>query len=231
MAERFSVASSVGQPGRVDRDGNDLADRLRSAIGKRKLPELVIGLALVACGLLGVVWLGGSTASGTEVVVASNNIEQGHILGNSDLATMRVPDQIASMFYSVQEAESLVGMRAPTAIESGKPMLRANNLVGKPLGMGEMLTAVPVRIGAYPPELSPGATVLVVVVPDPTTTNGATPYVFGKSVTIWALESSIDDPSLTIATLRGDRDLFLATSGALEIRLALVGTAIQGEPE
>jgi predicted small integral membrane protein len=36
---------------------------------------------------------------------------------------------------------------------------------------------------------------------------------------------------LTIATLRGDRDLFLATSGALEIRLALVGTAIQGEPE
>ena len=80
MAERFSVASSVGQPGRVDRDGNDLADRLRSAIGKRKLPELVIGLALVACGLLGVMWFGGTTASGTEVVVASNNIEQGHVL-------------------------------------------------------------------------------------------------------------------------------------------------------
>jgi hypothetical protein len=231
VAERFSVASSIGQPGRVDRDGNDLADRLRSAIGKRKLPELVIGLALVACGLLGVMWLGGTTASGTEVVVASNNIEQGHILGKSDLATLRVPDEIASMFYSVTEAEALIGVRAPTAIESGKPMLRMSTLVGEPLGMGEMLTAVPVRVGAYPPELSPGATVLVVVVPDPTTTNGATPYVFGKSVGVWAMESSIDDPSLTIATLRGDRDLFLATSGALEIRLALVGPATQGERE
>jgi SAF domain len=227
VAERFAVTSSTGQPGRVNRDGIDLADRLRSKIGKRKLPELAIGLALLVFGLIGAVILRNGGESGVEIIVASNNIEAGHVFGTSDFATIRVPNEIHRLFVLASDARELIGQRALTDTQAGSPIMSAGDAAGEPLSSTEMLTAVLVRSGSYPPNLRIGSKVLVVVVPDPTTTNGSTPYVFGKPVSIWSMDASVDDPTTSIVTLRGDRDLFLATSGALEIRLALLGDSIE----
>ncbi len=231
MAERFAVDPSSGQLGRVTSGGPELVDRLRSSIGKRRVPELVIGLALISFGIFGSLMLRGGSTSGTAIVVASANLERGHILNVSDLTTLKVPSKMASMFVAADDAKSVVGSRVPSDVAVGMPIPRADAGSSEPLLFGEMLSSVAVRLGGYPPLLNIGDSVLVVVVPDPTLTNGATPYVFGKAVRVFGMEAAAEDPSLLIITLRGDKDLFLATSGALEVRLALIGESSEAVPK
>ena len=228
VAERFAVDPSSSQLGRANSDGPELADRLRSTIGKRRVPELVIGLALISFGIFGSLMLRGGSTSGKPIVIANANLERGHIIGAADLTTLDVPNKVASLFVLAEEAKGIVGTRVAADVAAGMPIPRSTSSSSSPLGFGEMLSSVAVRTGGYPPLLDVGDPVLVVVVPDPTLTNGATPYVFGKAVRVFGIETSPEDPSLLIVTLRGDKELFLATSGALEIRLALIGEAIEG---
>ena len=158
-----SMAASVPPaPGRA-------ADRM-SALGggsrrRRDLPYLVLGVALVVAGALGAMLLSTRGAQRVDVVALARDVALGQPLAATDL---RVEQVLAGSGVPVVEASdvaSVVGRPAAVPLTAGH--LLAPGDVGVPAWppSGQVLMAVAVAPGAYPPELAAGMHVLVVAGP------------------------------------------------------------------
>ena len=185
-----------------------------------RLPEVVLGVLLVAGCALGAVLWQRSADSTTTVVVASRPIARGSIIGPDDLRGAQVGGETSAMI-SGESAHALLGKVALVDIAANVPMSLSLLSDSQPLGVDEALTSMALKPGDYPPDLAADDTVRILVTGRPDATGSAVTTLVDEGALVWAVDESADGAA-TIVTIRGSLSLATAIAAANEINLVRV---------
>jgi len=183
-----------------------------------RLPEVVLGVLLVAGCALGAVLWQRSADSTTTVVVASRAIARGSIIGPDDLRGAQVGGETSAMIAG-ESAHALLGKVALIDIAANVPMSLSLLSDTQPLGADEALSSMALKGGDYPPDLAADDHVRILVTGRPDATGSAVTTLVDEGALVWSVEESADGAS-TIVTVRGS--LGLATSIAAADQIDLV---------
>ena len=189
---------------------------------KKRVPDMAVGIALIALGLIGSIAVYRSASATVTVVGAASNLERGQVLDTGDLRAIRVSPETAQFFVSASNAGSLIGRTVAIAVVSGTPLSESMVSTASPLADDEALTSAAVPVGNIPANLAANDKVRLVLTTDATITNASPPLLFDEIVSIWAIEQSADLSSAVIVTFRGPLRLSLAIAGAGNVRISLV---------
>ena len=192
----------------------------------RRLPEMAIGIVLVIAGGFGSLLLYQSASDTETIVGAAHSLRRGHVLQRSDLTGIAMSGDIDESFIVGADAATLIGKVMIVDMSSGMPFI--DNMVTDRaiLGVDDVLTAVALEPGRFPPELAVGDRVSVALLPDVTVAQATPPEIFAGSVSVWSITQPDGDFSQAIVTLRSDLEFSRAVAAAGSTRLSLIG-----EPE
>lgn len=226
--------ASHGEGGAViDRTSLGVLARARSGVGRTRgrgagvagvrVPEVVVGVMLVVgCALGGVLWFRSATDPRT-VVVAAGELPRGHVIAAEDLGAATVSAAEGISLIAGADADELLGRVLQIDLEPGEPITPAVVGDSDPLGPGEALLATSVGPGEYPPSLSPGDAVRVVVVPEVGADEVSDSTVTDRNVMVWAVEAPTEVEPRAVVTLRLPFDLAAEIAVAASVRLVQVG--------
>lgn len=189
---------------------------------KKRVPDMAVGIALIALGIIGSMAVYRSASATVSVVGVVRNLDRGRVIEANDLQAIRISPESAQFFVDASDAGSLLGKILTVSVEGGTPLSESMVTAALPLGLDEALTAVAVPMGNIPANLAVNDKVRLVLTPDVTITNASPPLLFDEVVTIWAIEQSDELNSAEIVTFRGPLRLSLAIAGAGNVRISLV---------
>jgi len=176
-----------------------------------RLPEVVLGVLLVAgCALGAVLWQRSADSTST-VVVASRPIARGSVIGPDDLRGAQVGGETSAMIAG-ESAHALLGKVALVDIDTNVPMSLSLLSDAQPLAVNEALTGMALKPGDYPPDLAADDYVRILVTGRPDATGSATTTLVDEPAVVWAVEDS-PDGTATIVTVRGSGQLNSAYTG------------------
>ncbi|MCU1399851.1 MAG: putative rane protein [Acidimicrobiales bacterium] len=185
-----------------------------------RVPEVMLGLMLVAgCALAAVVWQR-SANSTTTIVVARRVIARGSLITAEDLRGAEVGGETGAMIAG-SDAQLLVGQAAVVDIDAGVPLTRALVIDTPPLGIGEALTSVALAPGDLPPDLAAGDHIKLVITVDGASGERATSSLVDDEAIVWAVDEAADGIS-TVVTLRGPIGLATQIAAASDVRLVRI---------
>jgi len=185
-----------------------------------RLPEVVLGVLLVAgCALAAVLWQQ-STNSTTTIVVAARPIARGSVITAEDLRGAQIGGETTAM-VSGDDAHFLLGKIAVADVALGVPLSPTLVVDEKSLGPDEALTSMALEPGQVPPDLAPNDHVRIVVT-SPSDTAGATATtMLDAEAIVWSVDLSQDGIAL-IVTVRGPLSLSTDIAAATSVRLSRV---------
>lgn len=189
---------------------------------KKRVPDMAVGIALIALGVIGSMAVYRSASATVSVVGVARNLDRGRVIEAGDLRAIRISPESAQFFVDASNAGSLLGKTLTVSVVSGTPLSESMVSVASPLGPDEALTSAAVPIGNIPANLAVNDKVRLVLTPDVTITNASPPLLFDDVVTIWAIEQSDELSSAVIVTFRGPLRLSLAIAGAGNVRISQV---------
>jgi len=135
-----------------------------TAVRRRRVPHLVVGLLLVVACTVGVVLLSQQMADRQPVLVVARPVTAGQVLTPADVTQANVAADAGVAVVEAGQLGEVLGR--PAAVD-----LRPGSLLSEPLlgpaevpAAGESVVALAVQPGRYPPRLQAGASVLVVPV-------------------------------------------------------------------
>ena len=190
--------------------------------GKRsvRVPEVVLGVLLVAGCAFGAVAWQQATNRTTTVVVARRHITRGSVIGVEDLRGAQVGGETGAMIAGA-DARLLLGKVATVDIETAVPLTPTLVTDAAPLDIDEALSSVALEPGQFPPDLAPGDQVRIIV----TTTTGAGGAVTASLIegvaAVWAVDPAADGRT-TVVTVRGPIEIGTAVAAAEHVRLLRV---------
>jgi len=215
-SQRVSASDQPTEPRRARRAAVQPATPKRSF----RLPEVVLGVLLVAgCALAAVLWQRHTNTTET-VVVASRPIARGAVVTSADLGGAQIGGEISALIAG-DDAALLLGRIAVVDIAAGLPLSMALVTEEMPLGADEALTSVALEPGQMPPDLSPNDHVRIIVTAASGQSGAATTQLLEASAVVWSVELSQDGVS-TIVTVRGPLTLSSDVAAAVSVRLARV---------
>ncbi len=185
-----------------------------------RVPELVVGVVLVAgCALLAVVFSSRSNAT-TTVVVASRTVARGSAIVADDLKGAEMAGATTAMVRG-SNAVDLIGQIALVDIAANSPLTQSVVTSATPLLPGEALTSMALAPGQVPPDLAPNdhARVVVTSIGVAGETQAA---LLDEQAVVWSVSLAPDGTS-TIVTVRGPISLSSAVASAAKVQLARVG--------
>ncbi|MEO6125556.1 MAG: SAF domain-containing protein [Ilumatobacteraceae bacterium] len=230
MAERLVVAPSQRvssesergiEPSRRRSNGRRDVDA-QPVTPKRsfRLPEVVIGVMLVAgCALAAVLWQQHTNTTET-VVVAARSIARGTVVTAADLGGAQIGGETSALITGDQ-ASILLGQIAVVDIPVGSPLSMALVTDEQPLGADEALTSMALEPGQMPPDLAPNDHVRIIVTASAGATGVASTQLLESEAVVWSVELSQDGVS-TVVTVRGPLTLSTDVAAAVAVRLARV---------
>ncbi|ROO60374.1 SAF domain-containing protein [Micromonospora sp. Llam0] len=188
---------------------------------RRSVPRLLGGALLVVLGAVAFGVIGLRADPGVEVLAVARPVIAGMQLSDADLRVVRiVPDQ-ALRVVRADERSTVVGRTAAVPLVAGA-LLTADQLgTATDPPPGQSIIAVGVKTGRAPSALAPGASVLVVIVPqggDADTPPQAPAVVRAvdltdsSGVTVVSLQMSAES-AVRIASATGDVALILQNPG------------------
>ena len=189
---------------------------------KKRVPDMAVGIALIALGVIGSMTVYRSASATVSVVGVVSDLGRGHVIEASDLQAIRVSPETAQFFFDASNAGSLLGKSLTVSIKGGSPLSESMVSSESPLGLNEALTSAAVPAGNIPANLAVNDKVRLVLTPDATITNASPPLLFDEAVTISAIEQSDELNNAVIVTFRGPLRLSLAIAGAGNVRISLV---------
>lgn len=183
------------------------------------MPEVVLGVLLVAgCALAAVVWQSRHDSVVT-IVVAARPIARGTVITANDLRDAGISGDTSGLIVGGR-ADSLLGEVAVVPIDSGTPLTSALVTSEGVLMPGEALTSGAFGDGAMPPDLAKGDSVRVVVTKhqdgQPTTT-----AMLADTFVVWSVDIR-SDTAPVVVTLRGPVSLAVDIAGATAVQLVRV---------
>lgn len=189
---------------------------------KKRVPDMAVGIALIALGVIGSMAVYRSASATVSVVGVVRDLDRGRVIEARDLRAIRISPESAQFFVGASNAGSLLGKILIVPMMSGSPLSESMVSAALPLGPDEALTSAAVPKGNIPANLAVNDNVRLVLTPDVTITNAAPPLLFDEVVTVWAIEQSDEMSSAVIVTFRGPLRLSLAIAGAGNVRISLV---------
>jgi hypothetical protein len=184
------------------------------------MPEVVLGVLLVAGCAFGAVAWQRATNSTTTVVVASRHIARGSVIGVDDLRGAQVGGETGAMIAGT-DARLLLGKVAVVDIDAAVPLTPTLITDAAPLGIEEALSSVALEPGQFPPDLAAGDRVRIIV----TSTTGAgaaiTATLIDQIAVVWAVDPAADGRT-TVVTMRGPIEIGTAVAAAEDVRLLRV---------
>lgn len=145
----------------LDRTGTPATPTSRR--GPRKVPHLAAGLLLVVLCAGGTVWWTTSTQDRTPTLAVARPVTVGHVLTMADLRTVDVSASPGTALVPADEAASVLGR--PMATNLGPGALLTPDAVGAAQlpAPGRAIVAVGVKPGQFPPALTAGTPITVIV--------------------------------------------------------------------
>ncbi len=155
MATRPSQAPAPPRPDR--RNGHSAPLRIAAAPRHRRLPWVLLGLALVvSCALAASISL--SRLSGTtSVLVVARDVPAGRVLEGADLRVVELGNSNGVDSVRASDEPSLIGHPAAVSLLAGALLTRQE--VGSPAivaGPNEAVIAIAARPGQFPPGVAVG---------------------------------------------------------------------------
>ncbi len=140
------------------------ASRLVEPLRRRKVrvPELAIGLFVVAAAVTVSVVLNTDDTTGTGVLAVNRALERGEIIDRSDLSVVTLTADQNVALLSTRLADEVVGMRAAVDIDAGTPLSSSHLFDGVPLSTSDAVVGIVVDDSFAPADLVVGDTVRVV---------------------------------------------------------------------
>jgi hypothetical protein len=188
----------------------------------KRVPDMAVGIALIAFGVIGSMAVYRSASATVSVVGVVRDVDRGQVIEASDLQAIRISPETAQYFVDASNAGSLLGKSLTVSVKSGTPLSESMVSSASPLGLDEALTSAAVPTGNIPANLAVNDKVRLVLTPDATITTASPPLLFDEVVTISAIEQSDELNSAVIVTFRGPLRLSLAIAGAGNVRISLV---------
>ena len=190
----------------------------------RRLPELAVGIGLVIAGGLGSILLYQSASDTETIVGAARALRRGHVVQRSDLVGIDVSGEIGSAFVRSSDAASLIGTVIMIDVPQGTPFVVNMVSTKTPLSTGEVLTAIGLKPGQFPPGLAVGDWVSVALLPDVTLAQASTPTLYEGTVSVWSITQADGTFSEAIVTLRANLEFSRLVAESGSIRLSLLAT-------
>lgn len=160
-----TVRSSTLATGSWMGDGRKAnASRLRGAGRRRSIPHLMLGALLVVACAAAFVVVSLSSGDRLPVLVMARAVSVGQVLTAQDLRQANVTIDPGMSVVDAGQAASIVGRTMATGLPAGALLVpEAVGGAAVPVA-GQAIAALSLKPGQFPPEVSPGAHVLVVFV-------------------------------------------------------------------
>ncbi len=143
--------------------GHPKAVALANPSPRVRLPEVIIGVLLVAGSALGaLVWHSSSTKT-TPAPVLPADVERGHVFVDTDFAAAPVK-ATGVRLVPFAEREVMVGRIAAVDLRAFDPVTEAVAVDLLPISADQALISLRFEAGQYPDAIAPGSTVRVVMV-------------------------------------------------------------------
>ena len=196
--------------------------RTSASPGKRsvRLPEVVLGVLLVAgCAFGAVAWQQSSNKTMT-VVVASRAIARGTVIGIEDLRGAQIGGETNAMIAG-ENARDVLGKVAIVDIDPAVPLTATLFTDAVPLGTGEALSSMALEPGEFTPDLAAGDRVRIIVTSTTDASGTTTAALIAQDAMVWAVDEA-GDGRTTVVTVRGPIEIGTAVAAAEDVRLVRV---------
>jgi hypothetical protein len=185
-----------------------------------RLPEVVIGVLLVAgCALLALLWNQSNNAT-TTIVVSARPIARGATIAPEDLRGTEMAGETPAMIAG-SNARALLGQVALVDIAPDVPFSQSLLTEAAPLSPDEALTSMALAPGQLSPDLAPNDLVRLVVTAVPDSAGVAPSVLLADVATVWSVVPG-PDGVLTIVTLRGPISLSSEVAAASKVLLVRI---------
>ena len=185
-----------------------------------RLPEVMLGVLLVAgCALAAVLWNQSNSATNT-IVVAARQISRGTAIAADDLRGAEMAGATTAMIGGA-DANLLLGQVALVDIEPNAPFMQSLLSSAAPLAADEALTSMALAPGQLPPDLAPNDHVRIVVTAVADATGAAATQMLVDEATVWSVITAPDGVA-SIVTVRGPISLSSEVAAAAKVQLARV---------
>lgn len=233
MAERIAVAPTRRGASRqptTDPDRSRPIAAVTSRTGRSptpatpkrsfRLPEVVLGVLLVAgCALAAVLWQQHANTT-TTIVVAGRPIARGSVITADDLRGAQIGGETDAMIAG-DSAQTLLGQIALVDIAANVPLSPTLVTDEQPLGTDEALTSMALEPGQVPPDLAPNDHVRIIVTAPSDSLGATASTLLDAEAVVWSVGASPDGISV-IVTVRGPLSLSTEIATAASVRLARV---------
>jgi hypothetical protein len=189
-----------------------------------RVPELVLGVLLVAgFGLATVVWHARS-AQVTPIAVLAHDVPRGATLVAGDLKPVATRLEPGLEVVPWSRAGTLVGRTAVADLRAGTPLAPGLAVDRPALAGSDALVSLRLAAGAYPDQLATGDRVDAVLMAGASPEDAAASPVTVASGTVWDVAAPTDSESGSLVTVRLDpQGAHRLAAAAAQVRLVRIG--------
>lgn len=131
--------------------------------GSRRLPHLLIGVLLVVVCVGGAVWWTSTAQERMPVLAIARPVQIGHVLEPADLRSIDVSFSAGVATVPAARSATMIGRPMATSLAPGALLTPDSVGAATIPAPGYAVSALGLKPGQFPPELTPGTPVTVVV--------------------------------------------------------------------
>lgn len=191
-------------------------------VSRVRIPELAVGVLIVAGCVLGALVWQRSIERGTAVIVAGRDLKRGQVLSNDDLSAVVITSERPLALLGISSASEIVGMRLKADLPMGAPLTPTLVAEVEPIDSRYGLVGITVSNAAAPLDLMAGDVVRLVTVDDDIDGSRVV-NVVDPAATVWEISAPDDIEGRRSVTLRLPVDAIVAPLGHDEVHLVKVG--------
>lgn len=187
-----------------------------------RVPELALGLVLVAGGALGALLWYTSVTTESTVVVAARDLPRGHVLQAGDLRAATVSGSPGVALLAGEHAHVMLGRTLLADVPASAALLPSMAIERDRPAAGEGLVSLALPAGHAPAELAALDVVRVVVVSRDLLGVASEPELVEHLAEVWSVTPPSEFDPTTLVTLRAPLELSTAVAAAEHVRLVVV---------
>lgn len=198
------------------------AENIDRAAPRVRIPELAVGVLIVAGCVLGALVWQRSIERGTAVLVAGRDLRRGQMLSEEDLSAVVITSEQPLSLLGISSASEIVGMRLKVDIPMGTPLAPTHVADVEPIDSRYGLVGITVSNAEAPLDLTAGDIVRLVTV-DEDIDGSRIVDVVDPIAMVWEISIPDDIEGRRSVTLRLPVDAVVAPLGHDEVHLVKVG--------